>query len=41
MKSIYGSLLKGEPEYTIIFIHICEAMITALTKQVSSIRNHK
>ncbi|MEH6993727.1 hypothetical protein V7075_13595 [Neobacillus drentensis] len=25
------SLLKGKPVYTLIFIHICNAMLTALT----------
>jgi len=24
-------LLKGKPVYTLIFIHICKAMLTALT----------
>jgi hypothetical protein len=33
--NLYESLLKGKPVYTLIFIHICEAMLTALTGQVS------
>lgn len=29
--NLYESLLKGKPVYTLIFIHICEAMLTELT----------
>jgi hypothetical protein len=33
--NLYESLLKGKPVYTLIFIHICKAMLSALTKQFS------
>jgi hypothetical protein len=29
--NLYELLLKGKPVYTLIFIRICEAMLTALT----------
>lgn len=29
--NLYESLLKGKPVYALIFIRICEAMLTALT----------
>jgi hypothetical protein len=31
--NLYESLPKGKPVYTLIFIHICKAMLTALTEQ--------
>jgi hypothetical protein len=36
--NLYESLLKGKPVYTLIFIHICETMLTALTGQFSGRR---
>ena len=35
--NLYESLLKGKPVYTLIFIHIYEAMPTELTGQFSLI----
>jgi hypothetical protein len=39
--NLYESLLKGKPVYALIFIRICEAMLTALTKQDSGKREHR
>jgi hypothetical protein len=39
--NLYESLLKGKPVYTLIFIHICNAMLTVLTVQDSSTKSQK